>query len=134
MIGIPASKDLGKAIARRRDDLGLKQPVFAERVGWSTATLGRVERGARGLVNEGEIYMVARALDLEPDELRARAEPATPDGPDDVTLAEVLDELRALRADVRLLLQVRDVAAAGEEAAKLADAISERSPARGDRS
>lgn len=45
------------------------QVEFAERVGWAPALQSRIERGVRPLRNDGEVYMVAKALGMEPGEL-----------------------------------------------------------------
>jgi len=141
---IPGSRALGQFVQRRRIDIGIeRQDEFGELLNWSRKTVSRLETGQRGLYDEGDVVKLARGLDVSESQLWAFVG-HTDDGqpvPSVISLEDRVErlerevaELRAFRVEVRQLLQARDVAAAGQEAAKLADAISERSPARGDRS
>ncbi|MEQ8834250.1 MAG: helix-turn-helix transcriptional regulator [Miltoncostaeaceae bacterium] len=102
-IGVPGGRSLGQAVAFRRQALKIDQTELARRTGWSRATVSRIERGLRGLVNRAELEMIAEALSTEPhllSELAERQEALDAPVRDAVTLETVLDELADLRAAV----------------------------------
>ncbi|MGE0025688.1 MAG: helix-turn-helix domain-containing protein [Thermoleophilia bacterium] len=121
MPGIPASKEFGLFVKRRRQDIDLEQTAIAEALGWSVATQGRIERGKRSLRHDGEVKHLADVLKVTQEELREHRLSTPPvEQPADVTLDAVLRELQDLRQIVegmagRQSVSVEELAADLEE-------------------
>jgi transcriptional regulator with XRE-family HTH domain len=65
---MPEPGALGRLVRRRRLELGLSQPVLAERVGWGQNDISRLERGRTQRVNDPQrLAALAHALGLEDD-------------------------------------------------------------------
>lgn len=106
MAGIDASVELGRLIRARREDAGIGQKPFARMMGWSPAVQSRLETGQRALMNDGEVYMVARGLGMEADQLRAAMGELLPFTSPQPTNADLMRELVALRGVVDRLAAV----------------------------
>ena len=61
-------RELGRRIARLRDEAGLTQRELARRVGLTQSALSRIESGQRGL-SAGQITQFAQAFAIEPEAL-----------------------------------------------------------------
>ena len=107
--------ELGDAIRRRREQLGLTRLQLSLRLGWgpgvrtgwSPRTLVRIENGERPLGHRGELFHLAGALELSEEDLLGAAD-APPEGPiggggrapgRGAADAAVADALRALLAE-----------------------------------
>lgn len=67
------SKELGRTIRLRREELGLTQEELARRVGWSSkGSVNKVELGKVG-VPKSKISALAKALDMDSAELAETA-------------------------------------------------------------
>src|SRR5687768_17324453 len=65
---MPEPGPLGRLVRRRRRELGLSQPVLAERVGCRQNDISRLECGRTQRVNDpGRLDALAKALGLEDD-------------------------------------------------------------------
>jgi transcriptional regulator with XRE-family HTH domain len=63
------AKKLGAAIKRHRKAKGLTQPALAEAIGVPPSTIYRLERGEFKLPKPEKLQRIARALDVEFEEL-----------------------------------------------------------------
>jgi len=77
---IPPSQGLAQSVRGRRGELGINRTQLALRLGWnpeearsgwSPRTVVRIEGGERGLRDDGEVVMMARALEISADDLLA---------------------------------------------------------------
>lgn len=64
----PATREFGRRVAARRNELELSQEKAAERIGVHWTYLGQVERGRRN-VTLHNILKIAEGLEIAPGEL-----------------------------------------------------------------
>jgi transcriptional regulator with XRE-family HTH domain len=63
-----ATREFGRRVVERRNELGLSQEAAAERIGLHWTYLGQVERGRRNLTLHN-ILKIARGLDIDAGQL-----------------------------------------------------------------
>ncbi len=100
---ITASRDLGRRIARAREDAGVSQVELAGRLGWSVRTLSNLERGRRPLYTAREVADIAHLVGVTPAALRAQRRV---NGRDGLAVRELLavlsdEQLDELEREVR---------------------------------
>ena len=72
--------DLGRFIAKARKAAGLSQEGLAEKAGVSGSTILRLERGEFGRPDPEKLQRIARALDVDAEDLFALARYVAPGG------------------------------------------------------
>ena len=91
-------------VQRARQDKGLEQIPFAKLIGVSPRTLGKIEQGVRGIMDEREIATVSAALGVSAVWLTS-GDAKTPRQPaltvDDLVAGMPTDHVRALAAACR---------------------------------
>jgi transcriptional regulator with XRE-family HTH domain len=112
-----ALPQLGAALRRRREELGLTRLQLAlrlgwrpgERTGWSPRTLVRLENGQRPVAHRGELLHLAEALGLGAQDLLDRADgaalPPPPAPAGGAGAARVLERLLAEQEEQTELLR-----------------------------
>jgi transcriptional regulator with XRE-family HTH domain len=101
---IPASRELGLRVQRARQDKGLEQIPFARMIGVSPRTLGKIEQGVRGILDDHELATVAAALGVSAVWLTS-GDASTPKAKglsvDDLVTGLPTDHVRALMSACR---------------------------------
>ena len=87
-----ARVDLGEQIATLREERALTQVELAERARISPSTLSLIESGKVPRPHVGTIRKIARALGVEPQDLRRVEEPTSPKALVQPSLADWLEE------------------------------------------
>ena len=101
---IPPSREVGLRVQRARQDKGLEQIPFARMIGVSPRTLGKIEQGVRGIMDERELATVSAALGVSAVWLTS-GDASTPKAKglsvDDLVTGLPTDHVRALAAACR---------------------------------
>ena len=87
-----ARVELGERIATLREEQVLTQAELAERAKISPSTISLIESGKVPRPHVGTIRKIARALGVEPQDLRRAEEPISPKAPAPPSLSDWLEE------------------------------------------
>lgn len=96
--------DLGRRVARARQDAGISQQELAARLGWSVRTLSNLERGRRPIYTSRELADIAHMIGVTTGALRAGRRASERGG-------MAVRELLAVMNDEQLKLMLREVRA-----------------------
>lgn len=108
-VAFPKDRERGRWIRHRRQALGLDQEQAADRLGWSSATLSRVETGRRGIYPR-DVDSLARLLRVpsdwfeDPGPADLTDEPSRQDGTTLRDLREILERQEQAITEMKMLL------------------------------